>query len=61
MKKQSAERVSVSIPTWADLESCLQMKMRGWLQDLLDTRSGSAPPIQAWVNAREKWSSPTRT
>ncbi len=36
MDKKSTERVTLSIPTWSDLESCLRVKMRGWLQDLLE-------------------------
>lgn len=36
MNKKSTERVSVSIPTWEALESCLRLKMRGWLQDMLE-------------------------
>lgn len=36
MEKKSTERVTLSIPTWSDLESCLRGKMRGWLQDMLE-------------------------
>ena len=36
MDKKSTERVTLSIPTWSDLESCLRVKMRGWLQDMLE-------------------------
>ena len=36
MEKKSTERVTLSIPTWEDLESCLRVKMRGWLQDMLE-------------------------
>jgi len=34
--KEKTERVTPSIPSWRDLESCLRMKMRGWLQELLE-------------------------
>ncbi len=36
MDKKSTERVTLSIPPWSDLESCLRVKMRGWLQGLLE-------------------------
>jgi transposase-like protein len=36
MEKKSTERVTLSIPTWEDIESCLRVKMRGWLQDMLE-------------------------
>ncbi len=36
MDKEKTERVTPSIPSWRDLESCLRMKMRGWLQELLE-------------------------
>jgi len=36
VEKKSTERVTLSIPTWEDLESCLRVKMRGWLQDMLE-------------------------
>lgn len=36
MEKENTERVAPSIPTWEDLESCLRVKRRGWLQDMLE-------------------------
>lgn len=36
MEKKSTEGVTPSIPTWEDLESCLRMKMRLWVQDMLN-------------------------
>lgn len=36
MEKKSTERIAPSIPTWEDLEGCLRVKLRGWLQDLLE-------------------------
>ena len=36
MEKKSTERIPPSIPTWNDLEGCLRVKMRGWLQDMLE-------------------------
>jgi transposase-like protein len=36
VEKQSTERVTLSIPSWSDLESCLRVKIRGWLQDMLE-------------------------
>lgn len=35
MEKRNTEVGSPSIPTWDDLESCVRLKMRGWIQDLL--------------------------
>jgi transposase-like protein len=36
VEKKSTERIAPSIPTWEDLEGCLRVKLRGWLQDLLE-------------------------
>jgi transposase-like protein len=36
MEKKSTEEVTTSTPTWEDLEGCLRIKMRGWLQDMLE-------------------------
>ena len=36
MEKKSTERIPPSIPAWEDLEGCLRVKMRGWLQDMLE-------------------------
>lgn len=36
MEKENTKRVVPSIPTWEDLESCLRVKIRGWLQDMLE-------------------------
>lgn len=36
MEKKNTDRALSSIPTWNDLESCLRMKMRDWLQSMLE-------------------------
>jgi transposase-like protein len=36
MEKKNTAAGSASIPCWEDLESCLRMKMRSWIQDMLN-------------------------